>query len=969
MALSHNITSDNSQAQQQNQPPVFSATEFADVVVIDTETTGLNPIKDEIIEVAAIKYTKDNQPELYNSFVSPHKDVPHYIEYLTHITPAQLSNAPSVKKVLSELKTFIGDAVVVGQNTKFDLDFINTKLIEQNELPLLNQWWDTSELGRIYLPFVSNHKLTTMCDEFGINLSDAHRAINDATATAELFFKMIDYIISYQGVTVNARILELSRQAQTESNLNTLMELIVDFQRKYSLIGKKALIPSVPLHNIIENKNLQPKIFNQEEVFNKNGFLQKNFKQFEYRAGQLDMAKSVEEALINNHYLTVEAGTGVGKSFAYLIPALQFSYTKNKKIIVSTNTKNLQEQLFNKDIPILKNILQIPYKAVLVKGRENYICERKWDELLTEQSKGLTPFEAGAMLNLLIWKLNTNTGDVTENSSFDRNRYSIIWRRICSDRHYCAGRKCPHFMRCYVMKLRKNVEDANLVVVNHSLLLSDLQSNHVSLGEYEHLIIDEAHNIMQTASRQFGIDMQFADLTFQINQLSKLYRKKNTGFVSQIDKALQKSILSDSIKDHIKFACNNIEDLIEKNRNTIQDLFAYVANECSEHGSFGKYRLKSVDQVPDYFVKLRDVVNFWKELMKSINSLSNIFSGVNSKQVPSYDILLERIQGIELRAMETEHDLLILMNPDYTDYAYWFENGQKSEKNYLSSAINYAPIEVNHHLNEIVYKNISCVIFTSATMALRNSFKFFNYQSGITLAEDKQIKEKIVESLFDYARQSRLIIAGFLPEPSDEYFLHQALDVVELIIESTPVGTLTLFTSYKDLDAAYNKLNEKLYQNNRPLFAQGKWSSRSALLDEFKKHNNAVLLGTSSFWEGIDVQGESLSLLILFKLPFQVPTEPIVEAYIEKLESDRKDSFMHYILPNALLRLRQGFGRLIRSKTDKGVVVIIDPRVSTKRYGHYFQEVLPATSIVMEDPLQMQSDVIDFFKQSHSFYN
>ncbi len=969
MDLNLNSNSDISVSKNTGFTLDFSVTDFVDIVVIDTETTGLNPVKDEIIEIAAVKYLKDKDPETYNSFVSPKKEVPHYIEYLTHITPEQLRNAPKICKVLQEFKNFAGDAVIVGQNTKFDLDFVNNKLIEQNELPLLNPWWDTSELGRIYLPFISNHKLSTMCDEFGIDLTDAHRAINDANATAELFFKLIDYIISYQGVTVNARILELSRQAQTESHLSSLMEIIVDFQRKHSLVGKKAKVPSVPLHNIIENKCLQPKIFSQEDIFDKNGFLQKNFAHFEFRAGQLDMAKCVESAFTENHYLAVEAGTGVGKSFAYLIPALQFSYTRNKKVIVSTNTKNLQEQLFNKDIPVLKNILQIPYKAVLVKGRENYICERKWDEFITEQSRGLTPFEASAMLNLLIWKLNTNTGDVTENSSFDKNRYSVTWRRLCSDRHYCAGRKCPHFMGCYVMKLRKNVEDANLIVVNHSLLLSDLQSNHVSLGEYEHLIIDEAHNIMQVASRQFGIDMQYADLVFQLNQLSKLYRKKNTGFVEQIDRALQKSILSDSVKDHIRFVCNSIADLIENNRNSFLDLFSYVASECENQGSFGKHRIKSAEQVPDFFSKLKLIIDFWKELMKSVNALSNIFSGINSKQMPSYDILLERIQGIELRANETEHDLLVLLNPDFDNYAYWLETGQKSDKNFPSSIINYAPIEVNHHLNEIVYKNIPCVIFTSATMALRNSFKFFNNQSGIGLASDRQIKEKIVESLFDYAKQSRLIIAGFLPEPGDTYFLQQALDVVDLVVESTPVGTLTLFTSYKDLDAAYNKLNDKLYQNNRPLFAQGKWGSRSALLDEFKKHNNAVLLGTSSFWEGIDVQGESLSLLILFKLPFQVPTEPIVEAYIEKLEVEKKDSFMHYILPNALLRLRQGFGRLIRSKTDKGVVVIIDPRVTTKRYGHYFQEVLPATSIIMDDPVQMQSNIIDFFKQSHSFYN
>jgi len=948
--------------------PVSKISELLEIVCIDTETTGLNPLKDEIIEIAAMKYKDGKQTDVYNSFVKPHGKIPHYIEYLTHITPAQLKNAPDISKVLTELKTFIGDSVIVGQNTKFDLDFINAKLLDQNELPLLNPWWDTSELGRIYLPFISNHKLSTMCDEFGIEIEQAHRAIHDAVATAELFYSLVNYIVSYQGVTVNARILELSRQAQSESNLTSLMELIVDYQRKYSLISQKPKSTTVPLHNVIEHKCLQPKLFTQDEVFSQNGILHQNFNQYEFRAGQLNMAQSTEKAFAENHYLVVEAGTGVGKSFAYLIPALQFSYIKRQKIVVSTNTKNLQEQLFNKDLPVLTRILQIPYKAVLVKGRENYICERKWEELLHEQTRGLTSYEASALLHLVIWKLNTNTGDVSENSSFDRNRFSISWRRLCSDRHYCAGRKCSNFSHCFVMKLRKQVEDANLIVVNHSLLLSDLKSDHVSLGEYEYLIIDEAHNIMQTAARQLGIELSYSDLIIQLNQISKLYRKKNTGFIDQIDRALQKSVLPGSIQDHIRFICTNIEEQIEKHRKPILGLFTFISEICEQADSFGKLRIKTMEQIPVFFEKLETIVIFFKDLLKELHALNNVFTGLNPQQIPTYDMLLERIQGFEQRAVETENDLLKLLNPDLENYGYWLDAGQKTDKSTPTSVINYAPIEVNQHLHNIVYKNIPCIIFTSATMALRDSFKFFNYQSGLSLIDDKQVVEKVVQSPFDYAEQTRLMIAGFLPEPSEKYFLPQALDLIDMVLQNTPVGTMTLFTSYRDLDAAYQKLNDRLYQVNRPLFAQGKWSSRSALLDEFKKHNNAVLLGTSSFWEGIDVQGESLSLLILFKLPFQVPSEPLVEAYIEKLEKENKDSFMYYILPNALLRLRQGFGRLIRSKTDKGVIIIIDPRVTTKKYGHYFQEVLPATSLIMTTPIQMQDSVIDFFKQSHSHY-
>jgi len=951
--------------------PVFSVTDYTDIVSLDIETTGLDATQDEIIEIAAVKFSKDNKKIAYNSFVHLTGEIPHYIEYLTHITSQELRDAPEIKQVLNELKTFANDAVIVGHNISFDLDFINAKLINQGELPLFNQWWDTSELGRIYLPFSVNHRLGSLCEEFGISLTQAHRAINDAEATAELFFQLIEYILHNFGVTINSRILGLSRQAQTGSNLSGLLQMIVDFQRKYALIGGKPHPVSAPRNNIVENKCLKPEVFSQEQIFSPNGILQQNFPQFEFRAGQLEMAELIEQAFDDNHYLLAEAGTGVGKSFAYLIPALQFAYQKQKKVVVSTNTKNLQEQLFYKDLPVLKKILRIPYKAVLVKGRENYICMRKWEDLMQEQIRGITPYEAAGLLYLQVWKLQTNTGDITENSSFDRNRFSFLWHRIGSDRYTCAGKKCSHFNQCYVMKLRRTMDNADLIVINHSLLLSDLKSDNASLGKYEHLVIDEAHNLMQNASKQLGLELSYADLINQLNQISKLSKGKNITLLGQIEKALSNSVLSDTVKEQIRFLCSDLTELIEKHKKTVLQLFEYVTSELELRGSFGKLRIKKEEDFTALNRYLTDIVTFWKDLLKNLHALNNVFSGLNAQQIPSYDLLYEHLQGVEKRAADTENGLLILLNPDLEDYTMWLELAQRQDKNIPSAIICYTPIEVNHLLKEIVYDRIPCIVYTSATLALRNSFKFYKHQAGLDLLTDKLIIERVVDSPFNYHTQSRLMVAGFLPEPSDEkYFLPQALDVMELVLEGAPVGTLTLFTSYKDLEATYSRLNDLLYRKNRPLFAQGKWSSRSGILDEFKKHNNAVLLGTNSFWEGIDVQGESLSLLIIFKLPFQVPTEPVVEAYIEKLQKQNLNPFLHYTLPNALLRLRQGFGRLIRSKTDTGVVLILDPRVATNKfYGHFFQEVLPADCVIVDDALTLQSNIIEFFKRNHSYFN
>ena len=345
------------------------------------------------------------------------------------------------------------------------------------------------------------------------------------------------------------------------------------------------------------------------------------------------------------------------------------------------------------------------------------------------------------------------------------------------------------------------------------------------------------------------------------------------------------------------------------------------------------------------------------------SDLENVISSLEAKQMPAYDQHLEGISAYVMRLSEMEGVLLSILNPDLNNFALWIENPNRPDRNTPSSILNYAPIEVNSFLTKMLYEKIPSIVFTSATLALRGSFKYILAQSGLDLMKDKQVVCRIVDSPFDYDTQSKLLITSFLPEPKDRFFHSQAIACLKQVLATTDVGTMALFTAYRDLDAAYDQVSDDMFYAKRPFFAQGKGGSRSGMLEEFKKSKNAVLLGTSSFWEGVDVQGESLSLLILYKIPFQVPSEPLVEAYIDKLEREQKDSFMHYMLPNALLKLRQGFGRLIRSKTDRGIVLIMDSRVSKKRYGSYFKEILPGKHLELKDELQLINEITRFFSQ------
>lgn len=939
-------------------------TDSLNFVAIDTETTGLDYQTCEIIELAAIRFSAGKETARFSTLVRPRKGLPKFIEFLTHITPEDLQTAPDVRTALKNFFDFVGNDILVGHNVSFDTGFINHYSALSGGPVLSQTAWDTADISRVYFPYTTDHKLGTLVKYFDIKLENAHRADADAAATGQLLVAMSEYIIAHYPLLVNARLLDLSKQAQLTNSLYNYLHGIVEYQRRYALIGKKPQPPDVAKPNVLDHQIPVAAKLNIDQVFTAKGLLSEQFPNFEFRSGQLEMAREVDSCFRAGKHLAVEAGTGVGKSFAYLVPAIAFANQKQTKVVVSTNTKNLQEQLFYKDLPQLKEMLPLPFKATLVKGRENYVCERRWDEFLMEQTRGISPYEAQALLYLFIWKYLTKSGDVSENSSFDRNRFSIAWRKVCSDRFFCMGRKCPHAGKCYVMSLRKHIETSSVVITNHSLLLADLQMENTTLGEYSYLVVDEAHNLTATATRNLGFELGYPDLNNLFNQLSYAHRRKNTGFLHQLETTVARSLVTESGKEHITLINKNLTEQVTGLRKIVLELFNEASQRCADANTYGKLRIKDTGDFPRLYTLMGTLVTAWKEFQKQLQALANVFSSFNSKQVPNYDNLSDTLNSYVVRALETETNILTIDNPDLDNYALWIENSQRPDSKTPTSTLCYAPVDVSTHLNKMLYEVVPSIVFTSATLALRGSFKYFFGQSGLSLVPPEHITTSIVDSPFDYDTQSRLMVGSFLPEHKDRFFINQALGCVEQLVTATNVGTMILFTSYRDLNSVYDHLSDTLYHSKRPFFAQGKTSSRSSMLEEFKRYKNAVLLGTNSFWEGVDIQGDSLSLLILFKLPFQVPSEPVVEALIDKLDRENKDSFMHFMLPNALLRLRQGFGRLIRSKSDRGIVLIMDSRVSNKRYGEYFKQVLPAKCMEMRSEMELLSEVSRFLNIS-----
>ncbi len=987
-------------------------------VALDIETTGLNPSVSEIIELGAVLYKEGVQVETFSCLVKPSKSIPVFIKQLTGIGDEEVKKGKPTKTALEELLAFIGDYPLLCHNSSFDISFIQHHLTLHN-LPFINNRVnDTLEISRIYLPFVANHKLSYLADAFKLKPSVHHRALSDANSAGDLYLALSDFILEYIPFELNVFLSEMTSFNDSNQFLADYFKEIVSYQRQYALVNNDSkgskLFASEWAEILGFNKSFNlirrssdtkdDFLFNfdsvdfppsEEEttataqnpekdtsfidnVFNTDGSLAKLFPSYEYREEQVAMAKGVETALNNKELLLVEAGTGVGKTFAYTIPAINFSYQNTKKVIVSTNTKNLQEQLFHKDIPLIHDCVDIPFQAVILKGRDNYLCYHKWNDILSNYRKLLTPYEINALTYLPVWQFFTKTGDISENSSVGSDKssngkgsvHSMLWRKLSSERYFCSGKRCPRFSDCYYFKIRRNAEKSNLIIVNHSLLLTDLSKDKLSKESDNYLIIDEAHNLPELASEYLGVSLSYSDFTHFYSQLISTRKSFQYGALANLKAAIQKSTLPQADKTMFHSSLDSLIQDIDEAKDGANQIFCDIADLVRIDGSYGKLRVqengfKSAQH--KMYLTLINGINTLIDLSANLHSkifaISRSMLSYSKNQIADYDDHQDKISGSLERAKELIEALQTLKNPDFKNNAYWLSSFNTSDQSYPAGVINYAPLDVSELLQHLLYANVKSIIFTSATLALRDSFKYFRLRMGIDLIKDKTLTELVVHSPFNYDTQTKVIIPSFLPIPSDDFFHPQAIDLLKTSILNSKVGTMVLFTSYKDLNTVYDSLVDELFERNILLLAQGKGYSRTAALNEFKADGNAVLLGTNSFWEGIDVPGQSLSLLIVYKLPFQVPSEPIIEAYYEKLRNENKDPFQHCTLPTAMLRLRQGFGRLIRNKSDNGVVLILDSRIVNKKYGAYFREIIPTKIDSLPNPVAVSETIMESFRE------
>lgn len=904
-------------------------------VVCDLETTGLNPGKDEIIEIALVRLVNGKMAGTWHSLVRPLGHIPVNVRRLTGLDDAQLDGAPQLTAVLPAALNFIGRDPLIGHNITFDRDFLAAAAG-----PLPNPVYDTLELSRVLLPSLSGHRLADLCRRLNLEHASTHRALDDTLATAALYQKLLE-----TATRLDARILlYLATLLQTAgSTWSPVIERLA-WQTAGTGIERTVLFtPAVPeTDQLLPGKKPSAKYSGPEQpaaVFEPGGPLSARIPGYEYRPGQQSMVDAVARAFTGQKYLLVEAGTGTGKSMAYIIPALHWSLNTGQRVVLATRTINLQEQLWNKDIPQLQEALPWPCRAALVKGRQNYLCLRRW--LQTLSSGGWTPPEAAFLARVLIWAATTTTGDRSEiNLNYSEQE---LWLQVCADSESCLGPACRWYARdCFVTRAKRRAEAADLIIVNHSLLLSDVRAENRVLPAYGPLVIDEAHHLEDAATEQLGRQVSRSGLRRWLNGVYRLIRQLGEP-VPPRDAGEWLALLQEA-----RLSLQQARETADLFFNALTSQIRQLLKNQNKDIPRSTLRLKSPGELP-LQAELDNLSNRLKGLLDCLSKLQaalETWQAINESWAnQAGDVVQQLTTGEAMIA-----DLSFILDCSDPEFVYWIETTGEGET--AACTLHAAPVQVGEILYRNLYQSKEIIVFTSATLTVDGSFEYFAERTGINLLPAERVQRLQVDSPFQYEKQSLLCIVRDIPNqgfaPENEYYA-TLVPALTALARVTRGRMLVLFSSHRVLQETYRLLKPACEEMDICLLGHNIDGSRSRLMEEFIHTERALLFGASSFWEGVDISGQALSCVVIVKLPFGSPGAPVVEARLEQLARTGKDGFRYYSLPQAIIRFKQGFGRLIRSVNDRGTVVVLDGRLLSKKYGRLFLNSLPLKSHIRGD--------------------
>ena len=915
-------------------------------IALDFETTGLNIDSDLIIEVAAILFIDGIPSKRYNTLVNPGIPIPKLIEQITGITNDMVVDSPKEKEIVDDLFKFIGSYPLVAHNTPFDLSFLKAMASRHNHDYVERKYYDTLTLSRAFLFFQPAHNLSAISDYYGFSTDGAHRAEYDTENCGKIFVELIEEAASYN-LDLISRIISLLKPFQSHNK-----DLFIDLGNQLTKVGdlknglvKSKIIKPRNINYFIHEGSNDVKDTDSNEIFGPEGELSRSFETYEDRPNQVKYAQYVDELFSSSGGIgVVEAGTGLGKSMAYLYPAIKLNNINddNGPVVISCYTKHLQDQLFNKDLPRLANSLDTSVKGVVMKGRQNYICKTRFDWIIASAEKILNEDEVMYLIVLMVWLEHTQTGDMDECPGFTNGFTFRIMALIQSEAGFCTSSICSRNKGCFFGVLRKMVNHANLIVINHALLISESKARLVNddnlgfLPDYQAVIIDEAHNLTQAAYHQ---------LTSTLDQNSMLY------FLDRVDPKHKHSIRwSNQLKSigglHPKIGAQTKElsNSVSNCREALKSFFDQMVGNCIHNfNADAQYSTKLI---------IENLVNEFGPLENELELLNRSYHLVRNNVRRMRELLLDidetKEDFLELhqlldRSDEFVTDTLNLIQNTTTNQqyenVYWYEGNFKhfDGNTQFILSVNMSPIDISEDLSSGIFKTVNHCLLTSATLRTDLSFDYYLKRTGLDRVEFDDVNTAIFESPFHYNDQVKYYQYAGSDGQNPEVLAKLIIDCHKKYNKRMMV----LFTSRALLEKTYDLIIKQSGGRDLPIFAQKRQTSRSGLIRGMHQSSNGILLGTNAFWEGVDFPGDLLEILIIVKMPFDVPTEPIVKAFGNLIEGQGGNRFMDYALPESVIRFRQGFGRLIRTSYDEGIFIVMDDRIINKRYGRAFSDVIP----------------------------
>lgn len=877
-------------------------------VAIDLETTGLDFEKDEIIEVALVRFENGAPVEEVDYLVKPTTAALRpFIENLTGIYKSDLEEAETFAGVAGKIFSFIGDYPIVAHNASFDSKFLAQTFAKVGISFENHVVWDSLTVSRIAYQNIPNHRLDTLVQELNIPRSRAHRALPDADACGRLFVMALEKIQAEDAWLYNA----LSKVA-----VGSNWSLVWPAQENYAdEISYK--LPDVPLEDVPQ-KDRTPRV---SEFFKEDGILSKKMEGYRFRHNQQDLASVVERNMHKGGLCVLEAPTGSGKSLGYLIAAANKAVS-GERVVISTATRALQEQLRNHDIPLVSSLYNGKLKASVLKGRENYLCLRKFEEILSSPANMLLPEERDSFMAIIPWVYTTTSGDVNECSSFSQGRNRVLWSKMASSAKTCLGEKCPHYNKCPALAAKRRAMNSNLLLVNHSLFLADMSLDFALLPLYEHIVFDEAHRLPEISNQAFGRTVSFFGLRNIVKTLVPS-RTKRDGLVAE----MESRISSENVEAHN--TCAYLLEALGELEKSLHRFFMKIGKKLSKQKNKNGFAYTS-GIMAEYDADPSAFLDQYAKTLKLVETLS--------AQVANEDVsgIAYDLNGRMTEISRFVSDFEFLTKASREDWVFFMED----PFNPHTIKLHAYPLNSGSIWKEKFYPWIKSATFTSATLAVQGDLTYFVQKMGMNMNDPRKAPFVRVynESSTKDARQS-VMVAKFLPKPSLPEYNEALNNTLCEILPNVEENAMVLFTSISAMMKAQAALAPLFAQKNKLLLCQQVDGSLDGLVAMFRKERGACLLGCQSLWEGVDFPGDALKLLVIPKLPFPNPMDPFVAGITNKMKAEGKNSFKDFFIPEAYMELRQGLGRLLRSEEDSGKILILDNRVVLEHYGKTFARI------------------------------